>query len=374
MKTRPILLLLPLVLALSACGNRGDELTLDEASALKDSSRNELLLKTVSKPGGGPYPAGHIGGSWVGALNNDPKTFNTLTARDGDSRAVIDGVLNDYLADYDANIREFKPNLASFEVEIDEAGDTMRIIYTLRDDLYWTTPDSDRSSWVRVTSDDVVYWYDDIVGDKTLQQPEYPGQFVEMPNGEERRIEIEKIDDRRFAFKYPRIVANPILSTNMTFGPKHLYEKAKREGGVDALLSLFSVDTDPKTIPSDRAVPYRRVHSGRTGGAPAEPRLLEEGRERHELSLYRGSDLPDRPRREHGVPAVQGRQERQPFGAAGRSRGAGHEGESRLHRLQRRRGTRGGLLHLQPEPGEYPTRISRSGSDKRNSARRWRAC
>ena len=41
-----------------------------------------------------------------------------MLARDGDTAAVV-GVLFDYLADYDPYIREFKPNLASFEVEVE---------------------------------------------------------------------------------------------------------------------------------------------------------------------------------------------------------------------------------------------------------------
>jgi peptide/nickel transport system substrate-binding protein len=36
----------------------------------------------------------------------------------------------------------------------------------------------------------------------------------------------------------------------MDFGPKHVYGKAKEEGGVEAVLKLFSVDSDPKNIPS----------------------------------------------------------------------------------------------------------------------------
>jgi peptide/nickel transport system substrate-binding protein len=71
-----------------------------------------------------------------------------------------------------------------------------------------------------------------------------------MPDGSEARITVEKIDDRRFVFSYPRIVANPILSTNMTVWPRHIFEPAKRAGGVEGVLNALSVDTDVTTIPS----------------------------------------------------------------------------------------------------------------------------
>ncbi|THB66339.1 MAG: ABC transporter substrate-binding protein [Spirochaetaceae bacterium] len=126
----------------------------------------------------------------------------------------------------------------------------MKVIYTLRDDLYWTLPGQNIEDAVKVTSDDVIYWYDEIDGDEELQLPGYPGQFIEMPDGTSERISISRIDDRSFAFNIPRIIANPILSTNMTFGPRHIYEPAKKEGGSGALLNLFSIDTDVTTIPS----------------------------------------------------------------------------------------------------------------------------
>jgi len=190
-----------------------------------------------------------VGGTWVTSITNDPKTFNTLTARDADTRGVID-TLFDYLADYDPYKREFKPNLASFEIKVDEAADRLSVIYTLRDDLYWTTPGSARDKGVKVGSDDVVFWYNEVEGDKAVQQPGYAGQFIDMPDSSRKRIEIEKLDERRFAFRYPRIVSNPILSTNMDFGPRYLFEPAKKAKGVEGMLNLLTVDTDPKTIPS----------------------------------------------------------------------------------------------------------------------------
>ena len=189
-------------------GSKGEEVTREEAQRLKESARNAILDKTVSKPGGVEFSVGTVGGTWVTSINNDPKTFNSLTARDADTRAVIDP-LYDFLADYDPYTREFKPNLASFEVITDEIRDKLRVVYTLRDDLYWTTPLDDPPGGIKVTSDDVVFWYNEIEGDKSLQLPGYPGQFIELEDGSKARIEIERLNSRSFAFHYPRIVANP---------------------------------------------------------------------------------------------------------------------------------------------------------------------
>lgn len=237
------------VLLFASCGG-GEEIHEDDIAAGQIDSRETILERTVSRPGGeDPFQVGEVGGTWTSSINNDPRTFNTLTARDADTRTVIDPLF-DFLADYDPYTREFTPALASFQVDADEANDSLRVVYTLRDELYWTTPDSSPDSWVAVTSDDVVYWYNEIDGDRSLQLPGYAGQFIEMPDGSSARIEIEKIDDRSFAFIYPRIVSNPILSTNMQFGPRHIFQPAKEQGGAEGVLDLFSVDTPVRSIPS----------------------------------------------------------------------------------------------------------------------------
>jgi peptide/nickel transport system substrate-binding protein len=78
----------------------------------------------------------------------------------------------------------------------------------------------------------------------------YYQQFIIMPDGSEAHVDITKIDERRFALRFPRIVADPLLACNMDFGPRHIYEPAKRRGGAEGVKELFNVSSDPKTIPS----------------------------------------------------------------------------------------------------------------------------
>ena len=232
---------------LAAC--TPEEIDISEVEARSDEALQAILSRAISKPGGQSYAVGEVGGEWRATINNDPKTFNTLTARDADSRAVIDP-LYDFLADYDPYTREWLPNLAAFETEIDEEQDKLRVIFTLRDDLYWTLPGQARREGVQATADDVVFWYDQIEGNRDLQQPGYAQQFVNMADGSQERITIEKIDRLSFAFNYPRIVANPILSSNMDFGPRHIYQPVLEAEGIEGVQNLFSVDTGVTTIPS----------------------------------------------------------------------------------------------------------------------------
>ncbi|MCL2186111.1 MAG: ABC transporter substrate-binding protein [Treponema sp.] len=226
-----------------------EELTLEEFEALNAKGLAEILAKTVSKPWlGQDFLPGKVGGSWRTVMNEDPKSFNHLIAEQDSSTSFVVSNMTDYLIDYDSVKRQWVSNAASYQIVVDEVTNTMQVIYTLRDDLYWSYYNSEKK--IKVTSDDVIFWYNEIEGDSECQSSGYYGQFLLMSDGSEERITIRKIDDRSFAFHFPRIIAEPLLSTNMDFGPKHIYESAKESGGVDGIRSIFSVAIDPKTMPS----------------------------------------------------------------------------------------------------------------------------
>jgi len=242
------LAVLILIFVLSSC-YKVEEYTLAEWENMSVAGLEELLAKTQSKPWRGEeFVTGKPGGVWNSSITNEPKTFNLLVAeRDGSSSAIV-GLMHDMLLDYDVVRREWKPRTAFPEIVINEEEGTLKVIYTIRDDLAWSFFNSDRK--VPVTSDDVIFWYDEIQGDQTFQSSSYNGQFIFMEDGRQEHIDIEKIDERSFSFNFPRIVADPLLTTNMSFGPRFIYEKAKREGGAQGVLDLFSIAEDPKEIPS----------------------------------------------------------------------------------------------------------------------------
>jgi peptide/nickel transport system substrate-binding protein len=242
--------LLPLLACLTclACAQT-EELSLAEYESRVVEGLDEMLEKTQSKPWRGEdYVPGPAGGVWHSGVTSEPKTFNLLVAEADAASAAIAGSMHDALLDYDMSRREWKPRLASAELVTNEKAGTLSVIYTLRDDLYWSFYNSDRK--VKVTSDDVVFWYNEIAGDPAFNSSAHNSQFIEMEDGSQAHIDIEKIDERRFAFRFPRTDANPLLATNMDFGPRFIFEKAKKEGGVQGVLDLFSIASDPREIPS----------------------------------------------------------------------------------------------------------------------------
>ncbi len=231
-----------------AC-KKTQEMTLAEIAELTKTGDSALVEKTVKKPWKAEkQKPGKLGGTWNDAIFSDPKTFNQLIGeRDGESSAIISETL-DYLVDYDAYLRKWKPRLAYFEIETDEKNGTLTVHYSLREQIFWTYYNSDKK--IPVTSDDFVFWYNEIAGDEAFSSSGYGQQWCKMPDGSEKRIECVKIDDKRFDFIFPRIVADPLLATNMSLCPSFIYKKAKDEGGVEGVKNLFSADCNPLSIPS----------------------------------------------------------------------------------------------------------------------------
>jgi peptide/nickel transport system substrate-binding protein len=240
--------LLLLILTLSSC-IKNEEMSLDELEALSAEGLKELLAKTQTKPWRGEeFVPGRLGGTWNSCMIKDPKSFNHLIAeRDAETAGIL-RMLTDFLVEYDVVRREWKERCAFPQIVVNEKEQTLDVLYTLRDNLYWSYYNSNRK--IPVTSDDVVFWYNEIEGDENFQSSAYNGQFLIMEDGSEARITIHKIDDKRFRFHFPRIIADPLLTTNRDFGPRHVYEPAKKEKGVQGVLDLFSVASDPKLIPS----------------------------------------------------------------------------------------------------------------------------
>jgi peptide/nickel transport system substrate-binding protein len=248
MKNIVFLFCLFTVFTLASC-SRSEELSLEDIEALTTEGLDEILTKTKSKPWRGEeFVPGRLAGTWHDVMSADPKSFNILVAERDSATAAVVGSMRDYLVDYNVIKREWEPHCASFQIKTDEEAGTMDVIYTLRDDLYWSYYNSDRK--IPVTSDDVIFWYNEIEGDKVFSSSGYNGQFLTMEDGTEARIDIEKIDAKSFMFHFPRIVAEPLLSTNLTIAPRLDYEKAKREKGAQGVLDLFSVQENPQKIPS----------------------------------------------------------------------------------------------------------------------------
>ncbi len=237
-----------LCLVLASC-SKLPEMTLEEIEAYSQNLNTELIQKTVSKPWKGEsFKDGKVGGIWYDTILSDPKTFNQLIAeRDGTSASIVSMTL-EYLIDYDMTAREWKAKGASYTIETDEKANTLTVHYTIRDDFFWSWYGSDKT--VPVTSDDFVFWYNEIAGDPVFASSGYGSQWILMEDGSEAHVDCVKIDDKNFDFIFPRIIADPLIATNMELCPSFIFKPAKEKDGPDGIKALFSVDKDPKELPS----------------------------------------------------------------------------------------------------------------------------
>ena len=209
--------------ALSGC-TRDTEYTEEEIQQLISGNTDILIEETVSKPWQGEqFIPNTQGGTWYDVISADPKSFNLLIAEQDSATAGVIAGLHEYLVDYNYATKEWIPKCAFYDIITDEETQTVSVYYTLRDK---------------------------IEGDPAFHSSAYNSQFVILDDGTAAHIDIEKIDNKTFAFHFPRMDSNPLLSTNRTFGPSFIYKKAKEEGGIQAVLDIFNVATDVHSIPS----------------------------------------------------------------------------------------------------------------------------
>ena len=170
---------------------KSNEMSLDEISIATTDGTAALLAKTISKPWQGEeYVPGAVGGVWNSSMIEDPKTFNLIISERDATTSSIMAHMHDYLVDYDYVKKEFVPNCASPEIIVNEEEQTMSVVYTLRDDLYWSFYDSTEK--IPVTSDDVIFWYDEIEGDPEFRSSAYNSQFTQLPDGTEKRYFVKQ--------------------------------------------------------------------------------------------------------------------------------------------------------------------------------------
>ncbi|MCR5291065.1 MAG: ABC transporter substrate-binding protein [Treponema sp.] len=236
------------IVFLAGCGQKVPEMTLEEIENYRNRGKSEILAKTVSKPyEGQSFTPGVVGGVYYDTISADPKTFNALIAeRDGASYGLV-SMMNTYLASYDPVKCEWVPHAAFFEIKTHEDR-SMDVEFTLRDNLYWTFYGSDRK--VPVTSDDIIFWYENVECNEECASSSYTAQFVELDDGTVARITMEKISDKKFVVHLPLEVAEPILMTNRSIYPSFVYRRAYEKNGVQGIKDLYTVAVDPRTIPS----------------------------------------------------------------------------------------------------------------------------
>ncbi|MBN1646666.1 MAG: ABC transporter substrate-binding protein [Spirochaetales bacterium] len=256
-RTLSSVLIIPILLLFFSCGGSDEELSFEEAMGLKNAAQNEILQKTVYRPGRADLEMeiGKVGGTWYSSILSDPETFNIVGNNAEQTRTGVLGPITDYLVNYNHYKREWIPALASFEINSDEKKDTLDLVMTMRDDLYWTTADGKEK--VKVTAEDIVFWYNEIEGNRDIDPTGYTSQLVEMKDGTTKRVEVEQLNELQLVYHFPRIVANPLLNVNTQIWPMYRYKAALEKDGPQGVFNLFGLDTDVKTIPA--VGPYHLV-------------------------------------------------------------------------------------------------------------------
>jgi peptide/nickel transport system substrate-binding protein len=223
------------------------------------------------------WETGRPGGTWYDTYPDDPKSYNPFSNLDG-SHLTVTGFMLDYLFDYDTDKREWSGRIIeSFEVVADEKNDAMELRCRLRDNIYW-------SDGVQMTADDMIFWYDEICGDKDIYPLGYQGQFVNMDDGSRERIIMKKTGRLDFTYIFPRVVQNPCLMVNSgSMVPRHIWEPAKRKGK-DAVMDLWSLNTPPERLVGNGAFLLERY-------APGE-RLIFRKNPRYWMRDEAGNGLP----------------------------------------------------------------------------------
>ena len=118
---------------------RYPEMTLEEIEAFKAGAAQGSLSKTIDKPfKGEQWKTGKNGGVWNTTLSGDPKSFNLLIAEGDGVTSGILSYLTDSLVDYNPVKKEWIPRLADFKIVTDEKNGTLDVVYTLRNDIYWS--------------------------------------------------------------------------------------------------------------------------------------------------------------------------------------------------------------------------------------------
>ena len=184
---------------------------------------------------------GSYGGIWRDTYTEDPKSYNPFSNLDG-THLTVSGLMLDYLFDYDPVDREWRGNIIEiFEVIADEEKDTMELLCTLRNNIYW-------SDGIQMTSDDVVWWFNYIESDPEIDPVGSQGREIKMPDGSLKNYTIEKIDKLTFKYIFPRIVATPMLVVNTgSIVPKHIWEPVYKKGK-KAVREFWGIDTPPEKL------------------------------------------------------------------------------------------------------------------------------
>lgn len=189
------------------------------------------------------YEKGKYGGVFIDYIVGEPKTFCEAQCSDTTSSDII-AFTSPYLFDLNYDTGKWSVELGDhkkgktgpgYDLDVFDDGSMAVTIY-LRKDMYYT-------DGTRLTADDFVYYYNEIICNDDIGHPGNPGTYVEMPDGDEIQIHTERINRWTFKLVYPRTAGEPELNANYNIMPRHIIKPILDSQGPDGIVEMWGVDT-----------------------------------------------------------------------------------------------------------------------------------
>ena len=201
-----------------------------------------LLVSSISINVVPAAEVGKYGGTLMLSSISDPKTFNSVVAKETSS-TFITGFILEGLVDTDGVTTEIKPSLAeSWEV----AADKVTWTFHLRKDVTWFDGKP-------FTADDVIFTFNDL-----YYNPSIPTSSRDILTIEGELIKVEKVDKYTVKFITPKPFAPMLRSIGGAILPKHILDSkvvkvdpnTVKEGEMprQPFNSTWGVDTPPEQI------------------------------------------------------------------------------------------------------------------------------
>lgn len=194
------------------------------------------------------YEKGKYGGAFTTYDLGDPKTYNDTQVRDNTSSTLIARMAPSLMTvDYDngrwsAYLGDEKKGKTGPGYTIETKADgTMDITAYLRQDLYWT-------DGTRLTADDFVFYWNDMVSSEDIGHSGIGNTVVTMPDGKDKPIVAEKIDRFTFKYKFPKAIGDPEIPISGGVMPKHLLEPIFKSKGAQGIIEFWGINTEPKKL------------------------------------------------------------------------------------------------------------------------------
>ncbi|MFH1655004.1 MAG: ABC transporter substrate-binding protein [Candidatus Omnitrophota bacterium] len=174
-------------------------------------------------------PSNKYGGQLVLATTSDPRSFNTILAKETSTTAIT-GLIFEGLTRTNGQTLEIEPNLAeSWEV----ANNGLVWMFHLRKDVLW-------SDGKKFTADDVVFTFNQLIYNISI-----PNSARDIFTIEGKTFKVEKIDDYTVKFTLPVRFAPFLRAMSQSILPKHILEEPVKK---ERFNFTWGTDTKPEEI------------------------------------------------------------------------------------------------------------------------------